>query len=123
MCCRYGCIGKLVEDRGELDSDESREFFDRHGVWVTLTTAYDPEANGKIERGHTPIVKVLVKASNGNIKGWPQLLVYALWADRIMHNSVTRYMPVELMIGQTPVIPTETTIITWGALLWRTEMS
>ena len=63
--CRYGCIGQVVADRGELDSDEAREFFGKHGVRLTLTTAYNPEANGKIERGHSPIVKALVKACDG----------------------------------------------------------
>ena len=54
-------MGQVVADRGELDSKEAREFFGKHGVLLTLTTAYNPEANGKIERGHSPIVKALVK--------------------------------------------------------------
>ena len=67
-----------------------------------LTTAYNPEANGKFERGHSPIMKVLVKASNDKIKYWPQLLAYALWADQTTHSSVTGSMPTELMTGQAP---------------------
>ena len=52
----------MIAVRGELDSDKAREFFAKHGVWLTLTTTYNPEANGKIERGHSPIVKALAKA-------------------------------------------------------------
>ena len=121
--CRYGCVGQVVADRGELDSNEAREFFAKHGVRLTLTTAYNPEANGKIERGHSPIVKALVKACNGNVKNWPHLLAYALWADRTTHSSVTGYMPMELMTGQTPIMPTEAKVTTWGTLPWKTEMS
>ena len=30
IVCRYGCVGKIVADRGELNSDEAKEFFDRN---------------------------------------------------------------------------------------------
>ena len=79
--CRYGCVGQMIADRGELNSDKAREFFTKHGFWLTLTTTYNPEANGKIERGHIPIVKALTKACDGRVKDWPQMLPYALWAD------------------------------------------
>ena len=58
----------MIADRGELDSEEANEFFTKHGVRLTLTTAWNLEANGKIECGHGPIVKALVKACNGNVK-------------------------------------------------------
>jgi hypothetical protein len=61
VICRYGCIGKIIADRGEMDANEAKEFFLRMGVKLSLTTAYNPEANGKVERGHGPIVKALVK--------------------------------------------------------------
>jgi hypothetical protein len=84
--CRYGCVGEVIANRGELDSDNAREFFAKHGVRLTLTTAYNPEANGKIERGHSPIVKALVKACDGKVEDWPRKLPYALWADRTTHS-------------------------------------
>ena len=61
----------MIADWGELDSDKARGFFAKHGVWLTLTKAYNPEANGKIERGHNPIVKALAKACDGRVKDWP----------------------------------------------------
>ena len=30
--CRYGCVGQVIADRGELHSDKAREFFAKHGV-------------------------------------------------------------------------------------------
>ena len=89
IVCRYGCIGKIVVDRGELNSDEAREFFDRIGLRLSLTTSYNLEANGKIERGRSPIVKALAKACKGKVGTWPKVLPYALWADRTTHSSVT----------------------------------
>ena len=58
----------MIADQGRLDSDEAREFFNKHEDWLTLTTACNAEANGKIERGYGSIVKALVKACDGNVK-------------------------------------------------------
>jgi hypothetical protein len=123
VVCRYGCVGKIVADRGELDAQEAEELFDRLRVKLSLTTTYNPKANGKVERGHGPIVKALVWACEGQVGKWPRLLPYALWADRTTHSSVTGFMPAELMYGQKPVMPMERTISSWAALEWRNEMS
>ena len=116
-------VGKIVADRGELDAHEAMELFERLGVNLSLTTAYNPEANGKIERGHGPIVKAIVRACDGRVGNWPRLLPYALWADRTTHSSVTGYMPAELMYGQKLVMPIERTIASWVAIPWEKEMS
>ena len=70
---------------------------------LRLTTAYNPEANGKSEKGHLPIIHALVKACKGKANLWPRLLPFALWEDRITHSSVTGYMPIELMHGTSPL--------------------
>ena len=64
---QYGCVGKIVDDRGELDAEEADELFNRLGVKLSLTTAYNPEANGKVEWGHSPIVKAIVRACEGRV--------------------------------------------------------
>ena len=123
VICRYGCVGKITADRGELDAKEAREFFDRMGIKLALTMAYNPEGNGKSERGHAPIVKALVKACDGKLSEWPKLLPFALWADRTIHSTVTGYMPTELMYGQKPVMPIEEVVPTWSVLPWEDELS
>ena len=120
---RYGSIGRMRADRGELNATEAKEFFKRYGVQLKLTTAYNPEANGKIERGHPPIIHALVKACRGKPSMWPKLLPFALWADRTTHSSVTGYMPVELMYGQKPIMPVEEGIPTWVYLSWEDGIS
>ncbi|KAL3691330.1 hypothetical protein R1sor_004981 [Riccia sorocarpa] len=115
---RYGCVGKMTTDRGELDARKAEEFFQRYGVKLALTTAYNPEGNAKSERGHPPIVKALVKACSGKVKQWPRLLPFALWADRTTHSSVTGYMLVELIQGQKSIMPMEELIPTWSVLPW-----
>ena len=66
--CKYGYVRQVIADQGELDSDKAREIFMKDGVHLTLTTTYNLEANGKIKRGHRPIVKALAKAFNGRVK-------------------------------------------------------
>ena len=106
-----------------MDAKEAREFFGKLGVKLSLTTAYNPEANGKSEQGHSPIVKALVKACDGKISDWPKLLPWALWADRTTHSTVTGYMPAKLMYGQKPVMPIEEVVPTWSMLPWEDGLS
>ena len=120
---RYGTIGRMRADRGELDAAEATNFFERYGVRLKLTTAYNPEANGKSERGHPPIINALVKACKGKPKQWPRLLPFALWTDRTTHSTITGYMPIELMLGQKPIMPAEDLVPTWVFLDWKDGIS
>ena len=120
---RYGTIGRMRADRGELDAAEATNFFERYGVRLKLTTAYNPEANGRSERGHPPIINALVKACKGKPKQWPRLLPFALWADRTTHSTITGYMPIELMLGQKPIMPAEDLVPTWVFLDWKDGIS
>ena len=110
VICRYRCVGKIVANRGELNAHEATKLFERLGVKVSLTTPYNPEANGKIEHGHGPIVMAIVRACDGRVRNWPRLLPYALWANRTTHSLVIRFMPSELMYGQKQMMPIEDTI-------------
>jgi hypothetical protein len=112
-----------VADRGELDAKEAREFFSRMVVKLSLPMAYNPTANRKVERGHGPIVKALVKACHGKIGEWPRLLPFALWADRTTHSTVMGYMPAELIFEQKPIMSVEQSILSWLALPWQDEIS
>ncbi|KAL3680524.1 hypothetical protein R1sor_023480 [Riccia sorocarpa] len=40
---RYGSVGRIRVDRGDLNAHEAREFFERYGVKLRLTTAMNPE--------------------------------------------------------------------------------
>ena len=102
VICKYGCVRKIVANRGKLNVNESKEFFSRIRVKLSLTKAYNPKANGKVQRGHWPIVKALVKSCVGKLCEWPKLLPYVLWVDRTTHNIITRFIPTELTIGTKP---------------------
>ncbi|KAL3685686.1 hypothetical protein R1sor_003708 [Riccia sorocarpa] len=116
---RYWWKGSLRADRRDLNAEEARTFFRRYGVDLKLTTAMNPEGIGKSERGHSPIVHALVKACDGKPKQWPRLLPFALWADRSTHCTTTGYMPVELILGQKPILPIEDSVLSWVSLPWE----
>ena len=94
--------------------------FDRLGVKISLMKAYNREANGKVERGHGPIVKAIVRTYDGRVGNFPRLLQYLLWTD---HSLVTRYMAPELTFRQKPIMPVEGTITSWMTVNWANEMS
>jgi hypothetical protein len=75
---RYGNIGRMRINRGELDAAEARSFFERHGMTLRLTTVYNPKTNGKSEKMHSPIINVFVKACKGKPKQWPRFLSFVL---------------------------------------------
>ncbi|KAH7404157.1 hypothetical protein KP509_15G012900 [Ceratopteris richardii] len=103
----FGYIEKVVADRGELNAREAKEFFERHDICLSLTTAYNLEAN----------------ACNGDIKQWPRFLPFALWADRMTCTCTTGYMPAELMYYQKPLFPIQSHISIWSNFPWSQNMS
>ena len=64
ICC-HDCFGKLVIDGGSENKDAVAELAERYGVKRVVVSAYHPQANGMIERGHKPIVDALSKMSAG----------------------------------------------------------
>ncbi|TPX55758.1 hypothetical protein SpCBS45565_g08491 [Spizellomyces sp. 'palustris'] len=109
-------------DRGELSVDEAIEFFRHYGIKLRLTTALNPEGNGKSEQRHQLILQALAKACDGQMKRWPDLLPLAMLADHTTVTRVTVYAPCELMNGQKPLLPVEQDVLSWRTLNWEDNM-
>lgn len=120
---RYSGVRTIRADRGELSPLDIRQWFKRFGVHISLTTAYNPEANGKVERGHQSIIAALAKTSNNDSKSWPALLPFALWADRTTVHRTTGYTPHQLVFGERPMLPVENITFSWKTLPWTYPMS
>ena len=82
VICYHGCFGKLVIDERLENKDVVVELVERYGVKKVVISAYHPQANGMIERGHKPIVDALSKISAGGSTNLIQNLPVFLWADR-----------------------------------------
>lgn len=123
IIARHGCFRQMRADRGELNAKEARAFFKKFHIRLKLTTSYNPEANGKSERGHPPIVNALVKFCGGNAYSWPDILPLALLADRMTCSSVTGYTPAELVSGHLPLMPLEENVWSWRTVNWEDQVS
>jgi hypothetical protein len=89
-------------NRGELDAAEARSFFERHGVRLRLITAYNLKLTARVSKGilqSSMHLFSLVNACKGKLKQWPRLLPFVLWAEKTIYNTVTKDMPIELMLG------------------------
>jgi hypothetical protein len=119
IVARFGVFGRMRADNGELNAEEARAFFAKLGIDLNLTATYNPEANGKSERGHQPLVASLTKACMKDPKSWARMLPFALWADRTTICRTTGYAPAELMLGALPPTPFDGTLATWFIPDWK----
>jgi Integrase core domain. len=67
-------------DQGTENLDLTKDLLEKHRIRQTFISAYHPQANGLVERGHDAIVNALAKYDKTH---WAQYLPLALWADRI----------------------------------------
>lgn len=115
---RHGCFGKLIIDGGSENKEAVAELTRRYGIKRVVVSAYHPQANGMIERGHKPIVDALSKMSDGGSTNWVRNLPAVLWADRSTVRTSNGLTPYYISCGNEPVFPIELEIPTWRILPW-----
>jgi hypothetical protein len=65
---RYGCVGQIVTDNGELNSEIGILFERKYRIQLSFTTTYQPQSNGIVERGHKNIREAMEKSILGKKK-------------------------------------------------------
>ena len=63
VICRHGCLENW--DGGSENKDAVAELAKRYGAKRVVVSAYHPQANRIIERGHKPIIDTLSKMLAG----------------------------------------------------------
>jgi hypothetical protein len=116
---RHGCVGRIVVDGGAENKGEVVALAKRMGIPRVETSAYHPQANGMIERGHKSIVDGLAKMTDGGLKKWPKHLHAVLWAERTTVRQSTGETPGYLIYGEEPLLPAELEYPTWRVLPWE----
>jgi hypothetical protein len=76
-------------------------------------SAYNSQANGKIERAHLDIRQALVKATGGDVAKWYWFLKHVLWADRVTSRRGFGCSPYFLVTGAEPILPFDIVESTW----------
>ena len=105
LICRYGSITDIVTDNGPEVKAATEELLRRYNIQQIHISPYNSQANGVVERGHYIIREALVKACEGNISKWPDLVHHAFFADRITVRKATGFSPYYLLYGVDPVLP------------------
>ena len=118
VICRHGCFGKLIIDGGSENKEAVAELARRYKVKRVVVSAYHPQANEMIERGHKPIVDALSKMSDGGSTNWVRNLPVVLWADQSTVRTSTGLTPYYICCGSKPVLPIELKVPTWRILPW-----
>jgi transposase InsO family protein len=90
---RHGCPKRIVNDGGGENKGEVIQLLEKMGVTQIVVSAYHPQGNGMVERGHKPITDSIAKVCSERQSDWPEYLPYALWADRITARRSTGMSP------------------------------
>jgi hypothetical protein len=112
IICRW-CMTRRIMVDGGPDFKKAVEYLAaRYGTKRIQASAHNPQAMGKIEGGHKPVVNALAKMSGA----WPDNLPTVLHADRVSVQESTGYSPYQMITGQNPVLPIELSMPTWQTL-------
>jgi transposase InsO family protein len=113
---RHGCPKTIVVDGGPENKGMVDEICARLHVSKHTVTAYHPQANGLVERGHKQLVDGLSKVCSRSPAKWPNYLNAMLWADRTTVRKSTQYTPFQLIYGRQCLLPIELQLSTWQML-------
>jgi Integrase zinc binding domain len=118
IICRHGCPRRMVMDRGTENLNLTKELLEDYRIQHTLISAYHPQSNGLVERGHDSIVNSLAKYSK-KPNEWVQHLPLALWADRVSVRRSMGYSAFELLYGRDCLLPIQFSIQSWSMIVWE----
>ncbi|KAK3924427.1 Pol polyprotein, partial [Frankliniella fusca] len=104
--CLFGCPKVVINDQGrEFVNEVGEHLFHMTGTHQRITSAYNPQANGHVERQNAEIVCKLLKVLRQNISKWPSILDGIMFAHRVQKQQSTGYSPFFLLFGQEPILP------------------
>lgn len=113
IICRWGCPEEVVTDNAGQMKNVLEWLGDKYGIRGVRISAYNSQANGKIERAHFDIRQALVKATGGDIQRWFYFLKHVLWADRVTPRRGFGCSPYFLVTGAEPILPFDIVESTW----------
>lgn len=104
--CKYGAPKSVLTDQGtNFLSKLMKEIAKSLNIRQFKTTAFHPQANGSIERGHHVIIENLKHYVNSRTD-WDDQLDFAIFAYNTSVHEGTKFSPYELVFGKPPLLPT-----------------
>uniref|UniRef100_D8QJJ2 Integrase catalytic domain-containing protein n=1 Tax=Schizophyllum commune (strain H4-8 / FGSC 9210) TaxID=578458 RepID=D8QJJ2_SCHCM len=84
-----------------------------YGVRHVRISAYNSQANGKVEQVHWDIRQSLAKACGPQLNKWYNHLHFVWWADRVTLRKRLGVSPYFLVTGAHPLLPFDIAEATW----------
>lgn len=101
---KFGIPETIITDQGrEFVSHKFSAFCERLGIWHKTTTAYHPQAQGKIERMHR-ILKSSIRALN-EPASWHRSLPYITLQINNQTSGINSFTPFQFTFGQPGRLP------------------
>jgi len=122
VICRHGCPRRIVLDGGTENLNLTKDLLENYKIQRTVVSAYHPQANGLVERGHDAIVNSLAKYCSKNPEDWDKYLPLVLWADRVSVRRSTGYSAFELVYGRDCLLPVDFAPESWSIVDWEGEV-
>lgn len=112
---RHGIPSTIVADNGEIKWTNIRNRLTSMGINIRFTTAYHPEGNARVERGHRSAIPSIVKWLGKENQGdWPIFMPWMVLASNSTIERTTGCSPFQLYYGREPYLPIQTEIETWN---------
>jgi hypothetical protein len=103
---------QFIVDGSPENKDVMEQFVADYGIKRVVISVYNFKANGMIERGHSPIINVFAKMTDGGEGNWVQNLYTVLWTDRMIMRKSTGYTSFYLNVGNESILRIELDIST-----------
>lgn len=113
IICRWGGLRTIVTDNGKPFTNAINYLEEKYGIKGITISAYNSQANGKIERPHWDIRQMLYKATEGQTSKWFEFFHHVLWADRISVRKGFGCSPYFMVTGAHPILPLDIQEATW----------
>ena len=108
LFAKFGLCRVIQSDRGkEFQSGILQGICDQYGIKLVQTTAGRPNCNGRIERVHGSLNRLIAKHINQNQKNWCELVEAMVYTYNSTVHSSTGYSPFELWCGRQPLTPVD----------------
>lgn len=114
ILCRWGTLQSIVTDNGPSFVAAVSWLKEKYGIAHIRISAYNSQANGKIERPHFDIRQMLAKCcGEENLSKWYWFLHAVFWADRVSVRKRFGCSPYYFATGTHPVLPLDVKEATW----------
>ena len=112
VICKIGCPGIVRTDQGTEFKFEFDQLLERYGIKHQISSAYNPEANGAIERLNATIIHSIRRSMEAHDPTmWDVHVDNSVFGYNITKQSSTQFSPYFLVYGREARLPCEGQVV------------